>query len=188
MSRIFLSIVLSLMVPLCLSGAVALEQEQLEQEQSTQERSAQSAPQPRWTILVTPEQKNRLEPTQALAAVNAYRAAHGSAPLRLEPKLMVAALSYAEDLARKDLISHRGSGGALLATWLRENNYDPYRAAENLSGGQRDFDEAFAAWVGSAHHRENLLDPDLQELGIAVVYRPDSQYRTFWVMILATPF
>ncbi len=141
-----------------------------------------------WTIAVSPEQKSRLEPMEALAMINEYRSAHDVAPLRLNPLLVKTALGYSEEMAGRDSITHHSSGGAMLAHRLTKAGYDPFRAAENLSGGQRDFAEAFQAWIDSPTHRKNILNPELEELGIAVSYRKNSQYRTFWVMILATPF
>ncbi|GEM_PF-1007957 len=141
-----------------------------------------------WMIEVSPEQKSRLEPMQALAVINEYRARHNVAPLRFNPLLVETALAYSEEMAGRDNITHHSSGGAMLAHRLAKAGYDPFRAAENLSGGQRDFSEAFQAWIDSPTHRKNILDPALEELGIAVSYRKNSQYRTFWVMILATPF
>ncbi|WP_306252924.1 CAP domain-containing protein [Parvularcula sp. IMCC14364] len=130
----------------------------------------------------------RLNLDQAIRMVNVYRGENGLAPLFLERRLVTAARSHAQDLAQVDRVSHTGSDGSTLQTRLQRAGYDAHAAAENISGGQRSFEEAFRAWQQSPVHREKLLAAKAQDIGIAYVYDPASEYRVFWTLIIAERF
>ena len=46
-----------------------------------------------------------------------------------------------------------------------------WSAGENLlyTSGELDADQAIEAWMGSAGHRRNMLDPDWREVGVAAM-------------------
>ena len=130
----------------------------------------------------------RFEETDALNVVNEFRQQSGLMPLRIDTRLTDVSRKHVSDLARRDVVSHLSNDGATLEDRLQRGGVDAVSAAENVSGGQRDFDEAFQAWVASSSHREKLLLPDLSTVGFAYIYDPMTEYRTFWVMIMAEPF
>jgi uncharacterized protein YkwD len=39
-------------------------------------------------------------------------------------------------------------------------------------------------WQHSRSHNANLLLSDAEEIGIAVVYNPSTQFKTFWTLVL----
>jgi hypothetical protein len=57
--------------------------------------------------------------------------------------------------------------------------------AENIAAGQTSADAVFQAWMNSAGHRANILNPQARELGIGHAYSPAATYRDYWVMELA---
>ncbi|MCI5043387.1 MAG: CAP domain-containing protein [Aquisalinus sp.] len=130
----------------------------------------------------------RLNVDQAIRMVNDYRRQFELSPVRLEPRLTVAARNHAQDLAAFDRVSHTGSDGSTLQVRLQRAGYDAYAAAENISGGQRTFEDAFRAWRMSPVHREKLLAEHAQDIGIAYVYDPAAEYRVFWALIIAEQF
>ncbi len=131
--------------------------------------------------------RTHLDPKAALKMINAYRVSKGLKPLRLDPKLALAAKRHAEDLARKDRISHYGSDGSDPWERLERAGYKPALAAENVGTGQVSLAEVFAGWKKSPGHNANLLLPDATQMGIALVKRPDTEFKTFWVLALGRP-
>lgn len=127
------------------------------------------------------------EPTQALALVNDYREEKGLAPLALDPKLKQAADAHAQDLARHDRISHFGSDGSDPWERVQRTGFDPKVAAENVGTGQLTFGEVFREWKLSPDHNRNLLLPDATHMGVAVVREPDTQFKTFWSLVVGAP-
>lgn len=127
------------------------------------------------------------EPGQALKLVNNYRAEQGLQPLALHPQLEQAALAHAQDLADYDRISHFGSDGSDPWERVQRTGFDPQVAAENVGTGQLTFGELFREWKLSPDHNSNLLLPDATHMGIAVVQNPDTQFKTFWSLVLGAP-
>jgi uncharacterized protein YkwD len=128
-----------------------------------------------------------LDPAAAAKLVNSYRAQKGLKPLKLNTRLSEAARKHSEDLAKSDRISHYGSDGSDAWDRVRKTGYGARITAENVGTGQQSLEEVFRGWQKSKDHNANLLLGDAEELGIAVVYKPDSQFKTFWTMVVASP-
>jgi len=127
------------------------------------------------------------EPAQALSIVNRYRQENGLGPLELHPKLKQAASTHAQDLADHDRISHFGSDGSDPWERVERAGFEPKVAAENVGTGQLTFGELFREWKRSPDHNSNLLLPDATHMGVAVVRNPDTQFKTFWSLVLGAP-
>jgi len=127
------------------------------------------------------------QPDQALALVNGYREDNGLAPLALDPKLKEAAHAHAQDLANNDRISHFGSDGSDPWERVERTGFDAKLAAENVGTGQLTFGELFREWKRSPDHNRNLLLPDATHMGVAVVRKPDTQFKTFWSLVVGAP-
>src|SRR5690606_20735958 len=91
---------------------------------------------------------------RALAAVNAFRARNGRAPLTASAQLTEAAATQARAMARQDRTNH--SAGGRLITRIKATGYEPGVAAENVAAGQPTLEAAVAAWIRSPGHRRNL--------------------------------
>ncbi len=127
------------------------------------------------------------DPATAQKLVNAYRAQKGLKPLKLSAKLNEAARVHSSDLAKSDRISHYGSDGSDAWERVRKTGYGPRLTAENVGTGQKSLDEVFRGWQKSPDHNANLLLRDADEMGVAMVYNPGSQFKTFWTMVVASP-
>jgi uncharacterized protein YkwD len=127
------------------------------------------------------------DPVAAQKMVNAYRAQKGLKPLKLNPKLSEAARRHSEDLAKSDRISHYGSDGSDAWERVRKAGYGAKMTAENVGTGQQSVDEVFRGWQKSKDHNDNLLLKDADEMGVAMVYNPKTQFKTFWTMVVASP-
>lgn len=128
----------------------------------------------------------RLDVEKARKLINAYRAEKGLKPLRLNSKLTLAAKAHSRDLAKWDRISHHGSDGS--NPWKRVNRtgYPARLTAENVGTGQITIQEVFKGWQESPGHNKNLLLADAEEMGIALVHDPKSEFKTFWTLVLGS--
>ena len=122
--------------------------------------------------------------TQAL--VSAYRQQNGLGPVQVESRLMQAAATQARAMGERDKMGHRVAGP--LPRRVSAAGYDWGAATENLGAGYPSLDSAMQGWKDSPGHRENLLNPNVTEIGIAAVRTPrGSEQHTDWALILASP-
>ena len=110
-----------------------------------------------------------------LAAANEARANQGLAPLRFDPVLREAAAVHAREMADHDAISHQFDGEPELATRAANAGVHLSEIAENV-GEAPTSPTIHDLWMHSAGHRANLLDPNVDSIGIAVVSRDNQLY------------
>lgn len=130
--------------------------------------------------------KTRLNPDTAQKMINSYRASKGLKPLKLNIKLVEAARMHAKDLASHDRISHYGSDGSDPLVRVQRTGYPVHLAAENVGTGQISLAEVFKGWQQSPGHNENLLLKEAREMGMALIIAPNTEYKTFWTLVLGT--
>jgi uncharacterized protein YkwD len=104
---------------------------------------------------------------QVLALANAERAAAGCAPLVADSALAAVARAHSADMRDRDFFAHTNPDGVDPFARARAAGID-YARAENIAQGQPDAAAVMAAWMGSAGHRENILNCDLSTLGVGV--------------------
>ena len=127
-----------------------------------------------------------LDLTEALAMMNEIRQQEGRSLVRMSPALTELAQEQADLMARTNTLSH--TVGGLMTERLLSHNYAYWAAAENIGGGYRSLEEAFYFWQRSSSHRYNLLMEDTTEIGIATAFNAESEYKTYWVLLMARPY
>lgn len=100
---------------------------------------------------------------------NEERQRIGLPVLRESPKLEQAAYLKAQDMLQKGYFAHTSPQGVTPWYWFRKAGYAYQYAGENLAAGFLESEELFDAWYESPSHRNNLLNPNYREIGIAVV-------------------
>ena len=111
-----------------------------------------------------------------IGQVNAFRAAHGLARLRLSPALGAAAAAHSTQMARVGYFSHNSANGTpfsrRIVTFYPARGYRSWTAGENLLWASPDVGAARALklWLASPPHRANLLNPRWREIGLAAVH------------------
>jgi uncharacterized protein YkwD len=132
---------------------------------------------------------------QALEAVNAARgkARHCGArsftpapPLALDALLGNAAAAHARDMASRGRMSHEGSDGSTPQVRITRAGYPWRLAAENVAAGQTTVDEVIATWFASPGHCANIMNPELRQMGIALVFDASSPDGTYWAQTFGT--
>ena len=104
-----------------------------------------------------------------LQLLNAQRKSQGLTVLKENPKLSKAALLKARDMFEQGYFGHKSPKGIPGWYWIQKSGYHYELAGENLGIGFLDSEEVYQAWYDSPQHRENLFNPDFQDIGIAVV-------------------
>ena len=104
--------------------------------------------------------------------------------MAVDPALMELAESQSQAMASKSKMDH--DVRAPLPKRLSEAGYPATMAVENVSAGYHTMAEAFSGWRDSPPHRENMLKNGVTKMGIAAVYAPNTKYKVFWTLILAS--
>ena len=126
----------------------------------------------------------KLDPVVAASMISQYRANNGLGAVEVDPDLMRLAEAQSSAMAAKDKLDHDVK--APLAKRLAAGGYPATVAVENVSAGYHTLAEAFSGWRDSPPHRENMLKNGVTKMGIAAVYAPNTKYKVFWTLILAS--
>lgn len=106
---------------------------------------------------------------QLTSFTNKQREEQSLSTLTLSPTLSRAAEKKAKDMFEKGYWAHNAPDGATPWDFIHGEGYRYTYAGENLA---RDFSyskDVVDAWMASPSHRDNLMRPEYQEIGFAVV-------------------
>ncbi|HVV39868.1 MAG TPA: CAP domain-containing protein [Nitrobacter sp.] len=126
----------------------------------------------------------KLDPVVAASMISGYRANNGLGPVTVDPELMKVAENQSMAMATRNKMDHNVSGP--LARRLAAVGYPATLAVENVGAGYHTLAEAFSGWRDSPPHRENMLKKGVDKLGIAATYAPNTKYKVFWTLVLAS--
>jgi uncharacterized protein YkwD len=84
-----------------------------------------------------------------------------------------AAQAKAQDMATRNYWSHNTPDGSPPWVFVANQNYSYQKLGENLAAGFDNEQAAINGWMGSSHHRENLLDASFSQVGFGVATNPD---------------
>jgi uncharacterized protein YkwD len=106
---------------------------------------------------------------------NQARAARGISPLQWDPALTAAALYHCTRAAAEGPLSHQYAGEAELSERAGQAGAHFSLIEENIAEGNQPA-QIHQMWMNSPGHRENLLNPEVDRVGIAVVARGNTLY------------
>ena len=112
------------------------------------------------------------ERSEILTLINKERTDRSLEPLRIDEELEQAADIRSEEITI--VMGHTRPCGN------RFSSVSPSAKGENLAGGQRTPEEVVTAWMNSAGHRKNILNPKFTTIGISYKQTNDG-YKHFWV-------
>ena len=126
---------------------------------------------------------------QILQLVNQFRRENGLPPLVMNAFLARAAKAHAQDMFNRDYFEHISLSGTDPGDRATAAGYRWTRVLENLAAGQTTPRDVVKAWIRSKDgHREAMLDPVVEELGVGYVFAPFDegriQARHYWAMSL----
>jgi uncharacterized protein YkwD len=134
-----------------------------------------TAPNLRAQNAFAPENNLTVAEQYLLAAANEARANQGLPPVHLDPVLTEASAAHAREMADHDAISHQFEGEPELAT--RGANAGAHFSLISENVGEAPTSVIIHdLWMHSPGHRANLLDPNVDSIGIAVVTRNNQLY------------
>lgn len=114
--------------------------------------------------------------------VNKVRRQNGVAPMSPDDRLEKAALYQARLMAKNGKIGHSiGWGNSFTGRLKQAGIRGP--AAENVASGQKDVSAALTAWLNSAGHRRNLLDPVFTHYGLSSAATAEKPNYRYWAML-----
>jgi uncharacterized protein YkwD len=125
-----------------------------------------------------------LDPQAAASMISQYRQNNGLGRVVVDPELMKVAEAQSTAMASRNKLDHDVKGA--LAKRLGASGYPATVAVENVSAGYHTLAEAFSGWRDSPPHRANMLNNGVTKLGIAASYAPNTKYKVFWTLILAS--
>lgn len=100
---------------------------------------------------------------------NEERVKNGLNPLSYNEKLAKAAMEKAKDMFAKNYWAHYAPDGTTPWDFILASGYRYEYAGENLAKNFLFSDGVVKAWMNSPTHKENILKPEYQEIGFAVV-------------------
>jgi len=113
---------------------------------------------------------------------NEQRKLKGLSELNLDPDLTKAASAKAEDMFKNNYWAHVSPSGIEPWYFFSEVNYDYSTAGENLAKNFNESKSVVKAWMDSPTHRDNLLNPNYNDIGFAVVNGTLDGYQTTLVV------
>lgn len=119
-----------------------------------------------------------------LDATNAERKKAKLDPLAVDAKLLEAARKHAANMAKQDKLDHTLDDKDV-ADRVKAAGYAFRRLGENIAWNQQTPKDVVAGWMDSKGHRENLLNGDYTQIGLAVA--KNSKGEPYWVQVFGKP-
>jgi len=110
-----------------------------------------------------------ISPEEVIRLTNVERVKNGLAPLSANSTLSQAALAKGNDMLAKGYWAHFAPDGTSPWSFFLSFGYKYKYAGENLARDFADAGSAVSAWMNSPTHKENILNPNYQDIGIGVV-------------------
>jgi uncharacterized protein YkwD len=110
-----------------------------------------------------------------LCLLNAERAAHGLAPLSVDPVLETAATTYSQAMVQQRFFEHVSPAGQTLEERLASyvsSATGSWSIGENLAWGEGALATPASivkGWMASSGHRDNILNGGFAEIGVGIV-------------------
>ncbi|HKZ53911.1 MAG TPA: NBR1-Ig-like domain-containing protein [Anaerolineales bacterium] len=130
-------------------------------------------------------QLNSTNENLVVALINQQRTDRGLSPLTQDSRLSAAARGHSVDMACNALEGHIGSDGSNWGARIQAQGYS-YRAAyENVYYGSPTYgatpEGAVVWWMNSQVHRDNILRPDISEIGVGYGFGGPYSYGYYTV-------
>jgi uncharacterized protein YkwD len=114
----------------------------------------------------TEDQESKFE-NQVVNLVNTERLDAGCDPVRIDARLSQAAQDHSDDMAERDYFYHTTPEGVSFSERIVGAGYST-PGAENIARGQQNAEQVMKSWMESDGHRANILNCDLNAIGIGI--------------------
>lgn len=116
---------------------------------------------------------------QVVDLVNVERAKEGLAPLTIDANVAKAATVRSYEIQTK--FEHVRPNGSGFVSALKEQGVTYRGAGENIAWGQKTPQEVVTAWMNSAGHRANIMNPNYVKIGVGNTQNASG--IQYWVQI-----
>ncbi len=107
-------------------------------------------------------------PVNLIELTNDVRNKYNLDTLNTNPRLNEAAANKVRAIFSEQYFSHTGKNNEKFSSWIKSAGYDNYViVGENLAMGYYDQQAMMDAWLDSPKHRDNILSPFFNDIGIA---------------------
>ena len=120
---------------------------------------------------------------------NEIRQQYGLSPVTENNLLNQAAQYKAEDMLKNSYFNHYSPDGKAPWDWISAAKYNYKYAGENLALNFYSDQEAVEAWLNSPSHKENILNPNYKDTGVAIfsgITPTTKENRTIVVQMFGT--
>ncbi len=105
---------------------------------------------------------------EVASLVNKERAKHGLEPLTLSTTLSDIARLKAKDMNDRGYFSHQSPTYGSPFDMLRDHGISYRSAGENIAKGYPDAESLMQGWMSSPGHRQNILNPNYDKIGVGL--------------------
>ena len=112
---------------------------------------------------------NNLTIQSIVSETNFVRAQHNLPPLKLNLDLTSGAYLKAYNMIEEQYWDHNSPSGKTPWTFIQKTGYNFRFAGENLAKNFTSSDELVNAWMHSQDHRANILNPNYEDIGVAIL-------------------
>ncbi len=128
-----------------------------------------------------------IQKEQLISQTNQQRQSNGVGTVTESPALSQAAMLKARDMFANNYWAHVSPKGTTPWHWFNLVGYSYQYAGENLAKGFDTSGGVISGWMNSPSHRENLLNPNYKEIGMAVLNgQLDGEATTLVVQFFGT--
>lgn len=118
-----------------------------------------------------------------LELTNEERRKKGIDPLVWNEQLAETARAHSRDMVERGFFSHDNPDGKSPFDRMQSAGIKYRSAAENIAAGQATPELAVKEWMNSEGHRRNILNPQLEELGVGIAR--GGKYGIYWTQNFA---
>jgi uncharacterized protein YkwD len=118
--------------------------------------------------------------------INNARAQAGLAPLSVNAQLAAAAQGHSIDMACHGALGHTGSDGSSVHDRVVAAGYSPSRSSEIIYGSGYP-QTAFDWWMNDPTHRNEILNPNVIELGVGYAYVAGTAHGGYYTVDFGSP-
>lgn len=118
--------------------------------------------------------------------INNARAQNGLSALNINAQLMAAAQAHSVDMVCHNLLSHTGSDGSSPSQRVAAAGYAASRSSEIIYGSGYP-QTAFDWWMSDPTHRNEILSPNVVDMGIGYAYNAQTAYGSYFTVNFASP-
>lgn len=123
----------------------------------------------------------KAQENEVIRLVNAQRAQNGLPALKTNWQLSRVARYKSQDMVDKGYFSHTSPTYGSPFRMMESFGIKYTAAGENIAMGQRTASEVMNAWMNSPGHRNNILSPSFNQIGVGLAKGPNG--RLYWTQM-----